>query len=229
MNETNTQAAQVQTLRLPVVSAQTQTPARVRSLPLAVLAAKEGEVMAAFVAIPIPIRFWARVVKQPGCWVWTGRKDKDGYGILTSKKPPYTLRGPRVSWQIHRGEIPMGLMVLHTCDNPECTNPDHLYLGNNTQNMKDMMDRGRGCAGDKCYLAKLTWKQVEEIRRDSTVACGEQTRMAKKYHVAQPTISQILLNHTWRLSPATNTSPTRQSGAKGAECLGSLIDRESSA
>lgn len=86
--------------------------------------------------------FWKKVVKTEGCWKWTASK-KDGYGMfgVGNKK---TKKAHRISWELCRGSIPEGLHVLHRCDNPECSNPDHLFLGTNLDNFNDMISKGRG-------------------------------------------------------------------------------------
>lgn len=88
-------------------------------------------------------KFWARVAKADGCWVWTGAKDKNGYGTFSPSAATGQLRAHRVSWQIHRGTIPTGMSVCHHCDNPECTNPEHLFVGTNKDNMEDKIRKGR--------------------------------------------------------------------------------------
>lgn len=88
-------------------------------------------------------RFWKSVdVRQEHeCWNWLACKDYDGYGVITLKHRP--LRTNRVSWMIHFGEIPEGLCVCHTCDNPCCVNPSHLFLGTHGDNAKDRERKGR--------------------------------------------------------------------------------------
>lgn len=88
-------------------------------------------------------KFWGRVVKADGCWSWTGAKDKNGYGTFSPSATTGPLRAHRFSWEIHRGGIPTGLCVCHHCDNPECTNPEHLFVGTNKDNMEDKTRKGR--------------------------------------------------------------------------------------
>jgi hypothetical protein len=92
-------------------------------------------------------RFMAKVSPEPtsGCWLWTGALGMDGYGIRVhlhgeERKP---RRAHRASWEIFRGPIPDGLWVLHRCDNPPCVNPDHLFLGTQTDNIRDAVRKGR--------------------------------------------------------------------------------------
>lgn len=88
-------------------------------------------------------RFWAKVLRQPGdgCWEWIGAKHTGGYGQLRIRGK---LRNThRLSWEIHNGEIPIGLWVRHTCDNRACVRPEHLLLGTGAENAQDTVARGR--------------------------------------------------------------------------------------
>jgi hypothetical protein len=95
--------------------------------------------------LPIEVRFWAKVKKTDGCWQWTGAATPDGYGFLARaiNGERHPLRAHRFSWELHRGPVPEGLWVLHRCDNPRCVNPDHLFLGDRTANMRDCAAKGR--------------------------------------------------------------------------------------
>jgi len=88
--------------------------------------------------IPLVDRFWSKVKPQKGCWLWLGKKNALGYGILDPN-----IRAHRIAWELMRGPIPNGLCVLHCCDNPGCMNPDHLFLGSQLDNIDDMVSKGR--------------------------------------------------------------------------------------
>lgn len=75
------------------------------------------------------------VVSNSGCWIWTGAKMAKGYGKMWLLGK--LIGAHRASWELHRGQVPKGLHVLHSCDTPECINPNHLFLGTNHDNIVD--------------------------------------------------------------------------------------------
>jgi hypothetical protein len=105
-------------------------------------------------------RFWARVVQRRyGCWDWTG-EHSGKYGTLKLSDGHRKL-AHRLSWELHCGPIPDGLKVLHRCDNPPCTRPEHLWLGTQRQNVADMIaKRRKGAPGHviaRTYLSVIWW------------------------------------------------------------------------
>lgn len=91
----------------------------------------------------IEVAFFEKFIPEPnsGCWLWDHAVTTFGYGRLRNKGE--NLVAHRVSWEIHRGPIPKGLLVLHRCDVPACVNPDHLFLGTIKDNSMDMVSKGR--------------------------------------------------------------------------------------
>jgi hypothetical protein len=107
-------------------------------------------------------RFWDKAKKSEGCWEWTGCKQRTGYGRF--RLAGWTQMAHRVAWELVHGLIPKGMQVLHRCDNPGCVNPNHLFLGTQTDNIYDMTAKGRHYRGERHKSAKLTESDVISIR-----------------------------------------------------------------
>jgi len=139
---------------------------------------------------PLMDRFWNKVDKlgANGCWIWTRHCNKGGYGTIDGKI------ASRVAWGLVYGSIPDGLDVCHSCDNPACVNPEHLFIGTASDNLKDSVRKGRlNHQGEKNSNAKLTSVLVREIRE---LNLPQQT-LAKMFGVSKGTIYYIQKNLTW--------------------------------
>ena len=93
--------------------------------------------------LTIAARLEAKTIPEPmsGCRLWIGANRPSGYGrVVCGNK---TLTAHRVAWETFVGPIPPGMDVLHSCDNPPCVNPDHLFLGTDLDNVRDMIAKGR--------------------------------------------------------------------------------------
>lgn len=147
---------------------------------------------------PLDDRLWERVDQSGGenaCWEFIGARHRFGYG-----KIGIAGEGPRdahrVAWEVTRGPIPNGMEVCHSCDNPPCCNPAHLFLGTRKENAHDAMRKGRTTIGERNPMAKLTWKDVADIR--ARHASGETRKsIARHYGVSPATISNIYKRITW--------------------------------
>lgn len=151
--------------------------------------------------IGTPEKFWAKVRKTRGCWLWTGAKDRQGYGTVRRRALMYyQVRAHRYAWIIYRGEIPEGKIVCHKCDTPLCVRPSHLFLGTHTDNMRDMWRKGRGkpghVPGSKQGQSKLTEKQVIQIRALAELGHTHQ-EIADIYDVCRSNISIIVRRKGW--------------------------------
>jgi hypothetical protein len=140
--------------------------------------------------------------KPDGCWPWVGDHDKKGYGILSlaeGKRRGRQAIAHRVVWQLAHGEIPVGLVVCHRCDNPSCCRLEHLFLGTVAQNNADKVAKCRHVWGERHPRAKLTDAEVLSIR--SRLACGEGcATLAAEHHVSHACIWFIQQGKSWRHS-----------------------------
>ena len=147
--------------------------------------------------MPVAERFWAKVQKTDGCWLWVARnKVGRGYGRFHPSKRGVLAH--RYSWELANGPIPPGLEVMHKCDTPSCVRPNHLKLGTHQDNMDDMVAKGRSpkSIGDKSGRAILSAEDVITIR--ARVAAGEvQRKVAADYGVAFSTICAVVKRQNW--------------------------------
>lgn len=148
-------------------------------------------------------RFWRFVDKRPdGCWPWTGNADPRGYGKLSagSREEGYFL-AHRMSYAIHHGPIPEGLVVMHSCDNPNCVNPAHLRAGTQSENIQEAFDKGRKVCrpphkqGEAHGAATITEQTVREIRSEQ----GKSIRqIARERGLSESLVARVRHRQTWR-------------------------------
>ena len=148
--------------------------------------------------IPLIERLGARLKAMPsGCWEWQGYRTPDGYGrIGEGSRGGRLLITHRVMWEIVFGPIPKGYDVCHSCDNPPCANPAHLFAGTRQENVDDMMAKGR-CgdhAGEKNGRAKLTQAKAAAIRIDNR----SQRTIAAAYGMSPTAIRDVRSGRTWK-------------------------------
>jgi hypothetical protein len=97
--------------------------------------------------------FHRRVVPvESGCWEWTGYRTRDGYGSV--KHAGKMMKAHRVAYEAAYDPIPDGMIVCHKCDNPACCNPNHLWLGTDADNQRDMVAKGRHANQRKTHCPK---------------------------------------------------------------------------
>ena len=130
------------------------------------------------------------------CWKWTGAR-RLGYGRLNVSGK--TWNAHRLAYTLAVGPIPVGINVLHSCDEPPCFNPAHLSLGTQTDNMRDMRQKNRWRAhiGSGHGMAKLTEEQIKDIRQRRM--SGERLQLiAESYGVTKALVHQIVHRKIWK-------------------------------
>lgn len=144
-------------------------------------------------------RFWSKVYitnNLNDCWEWKAGHDSDGYGRFWARN--MTRQAHRVSWEITNGKASDGLVVRHSCDNPNCVNPNHLSLGSHLDNSRDMVNRNRQSKGERNGNCKLTRFQVEEIRNKYARSNTTLAALGREYNVTYQQISYIVKNLGWK-------------------------------
>lgn len=138
--------------------------------------------------------------KRDGCWPWQGNTNELGYGTLHHRDRSQLAH--RLSWELHHGSIPAGMLVCHHCDNPPCVNPAHLFVGTNRDNVDDMHRKGRArpLRGSQHPASKLNEEAVRTIRQLSDEG-WLQCRLAERYGVSAPLIAKVVRREIWTHVP----------------------------
>lgn len=143
--------------------------------------------------------FWAKVKKGQGCWEWTAYKNPLGYGRIGNARTNKWFMAHRLSYEINVGPIPDGLCVLHTCDNPGCVRPGHLFLGTREDNNHDrhLKGRDRPAKGERHGRSKITDGDVREMRRLHKLGWAIPA-LATRFDISKSQVSGILSRRYWR-------------------------------
>lgn len=150
--------------------------------------------------------FWSLVKKgnPDECWPWKGPRSQDGYGYINGRGAHRKALSLKLGRPLTKDEH-----ALHSCDNPPCCNPAHLFPGTNLDNIADKIAKGRATPvpsithperlprGSQHYKARLTEQIVRDIRRDLGNGISQQA-IAERHNVKQPTISDIAIGKTWK-------------------------------
>lgn len=137
-------------------------------------------------------------VSDSGCWEWKGAKHRQGYGSIRARGK--TMLAHRLSWEIWNGEIQEGMCVCHSCDNPVCVNPEHLFLGTQKENMKDCKSKKRMHRNiAKTRRCKLSYDNVLEIKKLFEKGLSRKELMSK-YQVSPTCIAKIVTGKSWKVN-----------------------------
>jgi len=156
-------------------------------------------------------RFWPKVNMSNECWEWSAGKMKDGYGRFSMGSK--TFPAHRISYAIHYGIDPGDMLVLHACDNPSCCRPSHLFLGEPTDNMADMFNKGRNADrnGELGVNASLTNAEVRLIREEYAGGVVTVVSLANRYNVPRLTIQKVVGGIIYRTAGGPITKGRRRS------------------
>jgi hypothetical protein len=140
--------------------------------------------------------FWRHVNKTESCWLWTGGRDKDGYGVFHAGR---SVRAHRFSFEHAYGWLPSGGVVMHKCDTPQCVRPDHLVAGTHADNVADKIAKGRlrVPAGAEHWRRRLSMDQVTRAREMWASGAYTQVEIAKHFAVSGPTIHRAIRKVMW--------------------------------
>lgn len=163
--------------------------------------------------VPKEDRFYDRCIPVPesGCWLWTHGCFRGGYGAI--RVAGKQLKAHRLSWEMHVGPIPQGLLVCHKCDTPSCVNPSHLFLGTDAENSADCMNKNRQLFGERNSHARITLETAKSIRN----ASWSLRQIAELHECSQFTVWAIRTGRAWRaaLYAAEQTAPDPSDYAEG--------------
>lgn len=135
------------------------------------------------------------------CWPFAGYTDKDGYGRIpvSDHSRVHYLRATHVAYELHTGApVPDSMLIMHTCDNPPCVNPNHLRLGTVLENNRDRAEKDRSCQGERHTQTQLTEELVREIRRMYATGAYSQQKIANQFGISQATVGRIVRRIWWK-------------------------------
>lgn len=150
-------------------------------------------------------RFWSKVDRRgpDECWPWMAARLPLGYGRFRVSKPRRLVPSHRFAWELENGPMPDGTLACHTCDNPCCCNPRHIYAGTPLSNMQDMHRRGRAKCGQGSPrgsahpCAKLAEADIDLIRMAVETLPVTQLDVARAWGVSPNLICAIMKRRAW--------------------------------
>jgi len=143
-------------------------------------------------------------ISDSGCWEWVGSMDRNGYGSFSMNGK--SMGAHRASWLLYEGDIPEGMLLCHKCDNPSCVNPGHLFLGTQSDNMRDAYNKGRIKRGSDRHgrdfaPINIAWAEEHRIKMLYLRRGASIRKIAKMYRISPGSVSNIILG-----KPATRNA-----------------------
>lgn len=140
--------------------------------------------------------------KSGDCWMWTGSGDRYGKTCVSGRYVSAHI----LSYELNVGPVPSGQIVRHRCDTPKCVRPEHLELGTNADNSRDMTDRQRQARGERQWCAKMTAETVIELREAYSLGKANIPELSRQYGISTSTVGKIINNQTWKHVPTRKVS-----------------------
>jgi len=137
------------------------------------------------------------VNENTGCHEWRRAIKRDGYGYLYDFERSSVVGAHVFSYERKHGRVPNGMHVCHRCDNKKCVNEAHLFLGTNTDNRLDSVNKRHHAFGDRHGMAKLALYQAEDIKRIWQAGGVSQHAIASKFEISQAQVSRIICGKRW--------------------------------
>lgn len=165
-----------------------------------------------------------RTADGSNCHEWTGSINDRNYGRFNIGRATYLAH--RIAYTLHYGQDPADLMVCHRCDNPKCCNPFHLFLGTNTDNHTDCVEKGRHVRGQAVHTSYLSENDVLEIRR--LYSSGQYTyqNLADRFQTTHSNIATILDGRSWKHLPVFSKPPASTHAPKGEHAGNSKLTEQ---
>lgn len=167
-----------------------------------------------------PDKFFEKVQRPPNddhCFIWVGTKTTDGYGQMYFRDMKMnrdrSLYAHRVSYMLHKGEIPPGKVIRHLCNNRLCVNPKHLLVGTHQDNVRDRCKSGRSARGEGNGRSRLSVYEILSIRNLYSSGTFTYKSLSKLFGVDASTIGLIVRGDRWKHvgGPVSNQHQPRQS------------------
>lgn len=146
-------------------------------------------------------RFISKVLITDTCWLWTGSKYRGQYGHFRRKlnNSWKMYKAHRYSYEFYKGEIPSNYLVCHSCDNPSCVNPNHLWIGTSKDNFKDMQNKGRWKnprSNKSIWLSQDVANQIRLCKKENPTYTYREIGIL--FNTSSSQVHRIIKNMIWK-------------------------------
>lgn len=145
-------------------------------------------------------RFWRKVEKSDGCWLWRGARNQSGYGHLKVAGEWWIAH--RRAWVLAGHELPADRDLCHRCDNPACVRPNHMFVGTRADNMRDAKAKGRTASGERHGRSRLSAEVVRELRRVRNADGLTYKALGARFGISPQHAHYIVTQRYWNISAA---------------------------